>query len=1041
MKHEKILVAGVAGFLGSYLAESLIQSGIKVVGVDNWITGSKKSIEHLLSDPSFDFIELNINQRLPETFFKEAWSAIVHVANVEAFSIPKRLELNELLTNSFGVKNLLDLALHTKARFVLTSTIDIYQGLASHTDLTRYYQNVEQQSVLTLSEAKRYAEALCQEYVSLYGLDVRVARLAEVYGPRMNLAADSIIAQVMSAALEGRNLVLDDVGSRVVYTTFYSDVVFGLNKLILSDGEKLKGGIFYLVNKEPVSLLSLVLTIKEYAPHNITVEFLPRVKEPLFDAPTVDVGRSRNELYWEAKVSLQEGIKKTMVHYLADKSLIRPEPDVIPIQQKQEEPLKKKEEKPVEATLEETEALTIEHVEERIPEEPPVEEVQEEIVPKEDPQPTAVPDAEPTKPSRGWLKLKEAVPPKKEAQSVQIPYKAPHWLVNLMAATAVFLAAWFIFLPITGIAFHGVAAYTQVQRVKESLNLSDYQKAEDTLENLAGSVQQIGSYWGRTEWFWQLIQKKHLYHTVTQWTAITYETAKAGQYGIAFVETLQPWWKPLTLGKDEGSFAEQRSQSRIALSQSEWRLFRQHMTVAERLTHVASLQEVPIFTESVLGVIDRIRQMEEITRIDANAWQHFPQWLGYEGPQHIALLLQNSAEVRATGGFIGSYALISINNGVMGALQVNDIYDPDGQLAQLENVEGLLAAPQPIQDHLAAGPLTLRDSNWWPDFPTSAAAFAQLFPLATEVELDWVMAVNLQTIVELLRTLGPLTLPVTGQTVTADNFFEKAQTASERDFEPGSSGKKDFLGEVTQQMWLSLFPMDGTKLSSVGVVVFDQLGTGQIKAFSTHPEWNGTIAESSITGSMLSPAGDYISVVSSNVGHNKSNHWVTRSTSYSVFVDRDASMRSKLEIQFVHDGESETWPNGPYRDYLRIYVPVGAQVRESTGFTGNHITYHEENKLVIAGLVDVALDSSKTVSVTYTLPEQAMFGEDDTYSLFVQGQAGIVDEPFAFSMQLPFFMDYMSTEPGVTIDAEKVVRWQKALRNYNGFSLTVSQQQ
>jgi len=165
MKHEKILVAGVAGFLGSYLAESLIQSGIKVVGVDNWVTGSKKSIEHLLSDPLFDFIELNINQRLPESFFKEDWSAIVHIANVEAFSTPKRLELNELLTNSFGVKNLLDLALRTKARFVLTSTVDIYHGLASHTDLSRYYENIDQQSVLTLSEAKRYAEALCQEYV------------------------------------------------------------------------------------------------------------------------------------------------------------------------------------------------------------------------------------------------------------------------------------------------------------------------------------------------------------------------------------------------------------------------------------------------------------------------------------------------------------------------------------------------------------------------------------------------------------------------------------------------------------------------------------------------------------------------------------------------------------------------------------------------------------------------------------------------------------------------------------------------------------
>lgn len=1042
MKHEKILVAGVAGFLGSYLAESLIQSGIKVVGVDNWVTGSKKSIEHLLSDPLFDFIELNINQRLPESFFKEDWSAIVHIANVEAFSTPKRLELNELLTNSFGVKNLLDLALRTKARFVLTSTVDIYHGLASHTDLSRYYENIDQQSVLTLSEAKRYAEALCQEYVSLYGLDVRVARLAEVYGPRMNLEADSIIAQVMSAALEGRNLVLDDVGSRMVYTTFYSDVVYGLNKLVLSNGEKLKGGIFYLVNKEPVSLLSVVLTIKEYAPHDITVEFLPRVKEPLFDVPTIDISRSRNELYWEAKVSLQEGIKKTMVHYLADKSAIRHEPAVVSFQPPKEDHPKKKEEKVVAIEPTDTappiaETMDIDDAEEMVVMEEPQQ--QEPEVVDIPPQPVKNTQAPHT--SRGWLKLKETAASAKNAQPLHTTYKPPHWLVKVLSATIIFLSAWFIFLPIVGIVFHVTAAYAQVRTINQALVQSDFQKAEHALENLSGSVQQIGVFWGRTEWFWQLVKEEQLYRAGAQWSSVLVETAKAGQYGMAFSETIQPWWKPLTLGKDEAMFSEQRTPARIALGQSEWRLFRQHLTVAEQLTHSAALLDIPAFTNSALFYIDSVRQLEEITRIDADAWQHLPEWFGYEGPQSWVLLLQNSAEIRATGGFIGSYALITINNGVLGALQINDIYNPDGQLAQLESIEGLIPAPEPVNTHLAQGPLTLRDSNWWPNFPTGAAAFTQLFPKATGIEPDWVIGVNLHTIVGLLRAIGPLTLPVTGETISADNFYEKAQIASEKDFEPGSTGKRDFLGEVTQQVWMRLFPMDGEKLSSIGLVLFDQLGSGQVKAYSGHPEWQAAITNTSIAGNIVAAGGDYISVVSSNVGHNKANNWVTRSTDYSVFVDRDASMRSRLEIHFTHTGKSETWPNGPYKDYLRVYVPEGTQIREAVGFSGNYITYIEEGKRVIAGIVDVGLDSNKTVTLTYTLPEQSLFGEDNTYALFVQGQAGIVNEEFSFTMQLPFFMNFEDASLGVNVDDENIITWNKQLRNNNSLELIVSQQQ
>lgn len=329
MTNKKVLIAGVAGFLGSHLADSLIASGLKVVGIDDWTTGNKENIKHLKGNSLFDFIETNINQKIPDALFDEEWVAIIHTANTEVTMPGTRMELNELLSNSFGVKNLLDLALRTKSRFVLTSTIDLYRGLASRTSVSHYFEDSEVSSILSYAEAKRYAEALCQEYATIYGMDIRIARLSETYGPRMNLNTPSLLSRLITAGLKGESLALEEIGSRMLYATYYSDVVFGLNKLAVRDDISLRDGIFYLVNDEQISVISVVLTIKELSPEQVSIEFLPRVEQPLFELPDIDLSRSRNELYWESKVSLRDGIKRTfeflvnMLSILSKRNLYR----------------------------------------------------------------------------------------------------------------------------------------------------------------------------------------------------------------------------------------------------------------------------------------------------------------------------------------------------------------------------------------------------------------------------------------------------------------------------------------------------------------------------------------------------------------------------------------------------------------------------------------------------------------------------------------------------------------------------------------------
>lgn len=998
MQTEKVLIAGVSGFLGSHLANSLIASGLKVVGVDALVSGNKSNIEHLLGSPQFDFIETNINQRLPEAFFGEEWLAIVHVANTEILPSGSRIELNELLTNSFGVKNLLDLALRTKSKMIFTSTIDLYQGLASHTSLHHYYENSEQAGVLSYSEAKRFAEALCQEYVNIYGVDVRVVRLSETYGPRMNLESPTLTAKLIRKGLEGGVLALEDVGSRMLYVTYYSDVIFGLNKLVVKEDDKLSGGIFYLVNEEPVSVLSLVLAIKEYAPEEMTVEFLPRVEESLFDLPRINLTRSKNELYWSPKIGLQEGIKRTFEDFASKKPTPTPRASVeIPAVAKKKDP------PPVAdaGTAEEVEgeyiADIIDHAEKQL----------------EQPEIETVPSAAQLKPATGWLSLKDKasnLPIKGLSLKTHRKSRAKDLLV--IAAGAAF--AWFVFVPLVGIFGHTAAAYYHMQQSQTALQQVDLVQSREHLRKAAGNITDLQYYLSRTQGAWSVLGQKELFTTIVQTSEAAKIATLAASWGVQFADTIHPWWQPLVQGEDDLALQEARTPERLEQAKLDWRLYRENIELSKSIfTKIREKNSWP--ATLVEGVTEAVEMVETHTRMPDESWVNLPEWLGYTTPQTIVVLLQNNHELRAGGGFIGSYALVTLDSGIIKSLLIDDIYNPDGQL-DIKRTDTEPQVPEAIAKYMAVPELGLRDSNWDPHFPESGAAFIQLYETATGIRPNWVFGVNLLLIQDLLRVVEPLDLPITNTTITADNLFEKAEVASEVNFVPGSTGKKDFLTEATQQLWLALFPLSGETLSQVMHVVAQNIAHGEIMAYSSVPAWQKTASDLGVSGEVLPADHDYLYVVSSNVGGTKANYWVTRSTDYSVFVDRNGRLRAKLIISFDHSGTSETWPGGTYKDYLRVLVPEGSTLVESEGFDDTVSVDTKWGKNVIGGLVEVPIQSSKQVVLSYELPERLNVQDTSKYLLLVQQQPGIREEAVNVALGVPFFLSVEQTAP----PAEKI---------------------
>src|SRR5690349_17067330 len=183
------LIAGGAGFIGSHLSEALLAKGARVVVLDNFKTGKEIHVKHLLSHKNFALYDVDINNGIPAEI--ESVDYVIHLAGLEEYLFSKEYtDLNSLLTNAFGTKHLLDLAERSSGKFLLASSIDVYEGRMSQLDITDYFgKNRIDENKYMITEAKRYAEALVWEYYKKNSTNVRIVRLPEVYGPRMNLDA------------------------------------------------------------------------------------------------------------------------------------------------------------------------------------------------------------------------------------------------------------------------------------------------------------------------------------------------------------------------------------------------------------------------------------------------------------------------------------------------------------------------------------------------------------------------------------------------------------------------------------------------------------------------------------------------------------------------------------------------------------------------------------------------------------------------------------------------------------------------------------
>lgn len=419
--------------------------------------------------------------------------------------------------------------------------------------------------------------------------------------------------------------------------------------------------------------------------------------------------------------------------------------------------------------------------------------------------------------------------------------------------------------------------------------------------------------------------------------------------------------------------------------------------------------------------------------------------LGGEGAQRYLLVFQNNTELRPTGGFMGSFAELTLENGVITRLNVpgGGTYDLQGSLKEF------VAAPEPLR--LLSARWEFQDANWFADFPTSARQIMDFYASAGGGTVDGVVAVNATYVADLLNILGDVDLPAYGKTMTSENFVFEAQNIAEVEYDRAENQPKAFLGDLAPALLARATSADPTTFLKLLDAGNDGLESRDLQVYFSDNALEERILDLGWGGAILQTPGDYLMLIDTNLGGGKTDAVINETVDVSVDIAKDGTITNTVTVSRAHQGVPGTQFTGVNNvDYLRLYVPKGSKLLDASGFSppsdilfetpeegwkidddllytseeasvhapsGTDL-YEENGKAVFGNWVQTRPGTTAVTTFRYELPfkltdlgaskslleqAKAFIGLPETarYTLLVQKQSGVLDRTTNMHVSTP----------------------------------------
>lgn len=956
-----VIIHGANNF-GRELAKTLTEQGSKVIVIDVFDKESKDHIQELKKNPNVDFVEFDGMDQLFSTLPRFDY---LFYLQFTAITDGQQYSSKDFLDESNKLEKSLKVALKHKAKASIVTSLEKNKRLVEITQMEdgkpKPYSDLEIQ---------RYTETITAEHYDKSGLNVRIIRMGSLLGNSLFGYGDPLLRQILLDAVNSDKITIKGEGLDYHYLIDVEDAVYGLLRLTFDN--QTSGEVITLSYPKPLTTLSIAYKLLELDTEAKRIHFDQDSDTFVYQSQYTPAPNAE-QYGWKPKHTIEQTFITTL------KSLYSYNNKAWEVK------------KDTESKQGEKSAFSIvQNVK------TPFGNIVDKIV----------------SPIRSVLsKLPTS---KKDGESGSSVRKISKKDLAIFFVVLVFmlLISFFLITPLANITYGSYRTYQLSKTAYADLQSFDLTSAASKFAEADTQIDRIKTGVSRLSWLFTITGRSELGKD-------TEIMVFAADYAMKGAEDMAVSLSPLAQYFEEFQPALSFGSDGNPTTTTEYRTYLQELRENRNLLIRASeslrFASAQIETITVENFPSRLQPF--ITELKANNREvskliepfketvyFLPEMLGVDERQRYLILLQNPGEIRSTGGWLSSYAIIGIEGGQIRQLDVSDIYDLEGLLV-IQGKE--YEAPQSMQNALDIKNWSMSLSNWDPDFPTASKDASFFIREAGKAfEIDGVIAMDTNVISMLLEQWGEVKVGEEQVSVTADNLQTKL-IEIHNEFEPGSQRKSTFIADLANASITKILT-EKDSYPIVADVLYDSLikkhllvnlSNSDANLFFSSQGWGGAITNAHLATPVP---------VEWNWGSNKANLYLEETTDLTMrFVDED-TIRYTYLLSVKNNSTTNTYPEGDYRNYHRILVPEEADLVTSEGFDQTPDEYLEGGKKVFGGFFTVASGSTNQLQLIYELKREEggyfpldTSGNSLSLDLLIYKQPGLAPGTYKLSIEYP----------------------------------------
>jgi len=816
---------------------------------------------------------------------------------------------------------------------------------------------VKNEKLRRLFDNQRLIQEIIRESEEARTLNFREVSLPIVYGPRMILENSGSLIKILDEYINGTVISLDDENKNKDFYIYIDDAVNAIIKATFSENSKDK--VITVTEKEGISEMEIGSIIKSLATRHLNLNYTESKEKLKWSIPEE---RNLHLIGYAPKENIRGGIIKTLSYYGLETNTFSFKPGKLIEETKKEvsENLKKKAE--VEDKIEEINSKT-----------------------------------------NGYTNISYQKYKRSASKSRKYSGRGDFGYLFLTIVLTFILV--FVVFPVGTIYYNYSNAKNNMYELKNKLGQGDLAGVREMSDKTSKDIDSALFNFRKFKSLFLLVRSEEKYKHYEDLLL----SLKSFNEGInSFTYGVGPYLelsKSIKEGRELNPEVFKESAKNLEISY-------EYFDSANRILQ-DKIIDVDFGSEEINRYKTTLPKVVKLNEILLATSKDAENIFGFNEPTKILVLFQNQAEIRPTGGFIGSYGVLEISKGKIISIKIDDIYNPDGQI-DVKKIN--VPAPENIKKSLNENKLYIRNANYLSDFPSSAENISNLFLQATGEKFDTVISIDSSFIQSYLDQFGGIYLNAYEEEINAGNFTERAQFHSEFNYKEGVSEKKSFLTNLGSKILEKFFEFNSSDLVKFSDSVYGLLQTKNIQIATKNPNLSKSLKNLNWDGALVQTKGDYLKIVNSNLGGNKVNYMTKNRYKYEVLsMTRDGLLRARVTASYTNDSKTKAWPYGSFINYFKIITQKGTKLtgakividgKEENIFS-NIKTSNESVYQTFEGNLEVEPQKTIILVVEYDLPNNLSIVKNTNtkYSLYWQKQSGENNEiEFIFNPPYGFYL-------------------------------------